>query len=821
MAGTGKTVAVSEWLECSDRSGSLSGVVWVSLAEEHNDIGTFWSALLASFDMPTPSALGAPEDSGSPWTGAEIVVRCLDRIAGSPILVLDDVHVIYDPLTLAGLTHLLEMLPVHVTVVLASRFPPAIPWHQLDLKGALVRIGSADLMFSKSDTRSLLAASGVHVHEDQLDVVTEICGGWAAMVRMTALLLATAEDSTGVLTSVAAMGDPAISDFLTGELLDTISDEHRDFLLRTAVPEELDADLATELAGPRASDLLTEVLDRQFPLLRTGSAGVETYRYHPLLRAHLKSELVRRIGSDGVRRLELQVGRWYAKLQEPLPAIRHLVASHDRYELSKCLLELGPKAVLGPRGRAFLRALDKAPPDLADDPLVHLLRSIHGIVHNALAEADAFLQAASNRSSSICPADLFDRLHRAIDIDIRARLGGDVMRDVIPAAVHDNREIEAYVAVQQAKLEFTTASEAEVDHQLHVALSKAEYAGCPGPHLEALTMLAIIDGVNDQFTSMGTRARTGARFAAAAGVTENGDYHRCAVMLRYFDFLTGTHSDGVIDDPVDLIVGPDGVAVPIAGWDWCALSALVRFPTSQDKPQAAQNIADATSAALRDAAVHPLSAPLVPFAIQALVATHELGLAQRIIEMANEVFGPRPECSVAGAILELARGRSRRCPGILDAVLSRPGLRLPTAIQAHLLRAIVRADSGHESGSFDDLETAVILAGPQHLVQPFLAIDGVVPLVDTHLGRFGRLDTFVEDIRIRPDALHYSTSIILTPAERRVLQHLPSPRTTQEIADSLFLSVNTVKTHLRGVYGKLGAASRRDAVTAARLAGLL
>ncbi|KAA0918419.1 LuxR C-terminal-related transcriptional regulator [Dietzia sp. ANT_WB102] len=820
MAGTGKTVAISEWLRCAARSGSVSAIGWVSLSEEHNDIGVFWGSLLASLELPElpESAAHAAE---RPWKGAELIADSFARLDGSPLVVLDNVHAIYNPVVLAGLAHLLERLPGHATIVVSSRFRPAIPWHQLDLAGVLVRAGPEDLAFTRVEVQALLDASGVQVEDAELDLILEISSGWPAIVRMTAQLLAAAEDNSRALTSVVASGHSVISDFLAGELLSSVSTEHRDFLTLTAVPDEFDTALATELAGTSASRLLSEVLDLQFPFVSTRSDGDETYRYHPLMRAYLRSELVRALGSDGVRRIELRAGHWYLNLRTPVAAIRHLLASDDRYGLYRGLLDLGPKAVLGPDAGMFLKTLDEAPVEVADDPWVHLLRSIHGIECGAMADADAFLQAASGRPSAICPPDLFDRLHCAVTIDLRTRFGENVPVYALPAAVADHREIEAYVAVQQAKLMLPPIGHNRVKHQLLIAVSRADYARCPAPHLEALTLLALLDGAHDQFVSMGIRALAAVRAATAAGIGNNADVVRCVVMCRYFHFLTGTQAPEQVETSFALSTGADGMLTPLAGWDWHALSALVMFPDSECKSQAARDIAEATKAALASPGAHPLLAPTVPLAIQALIAAHEYELAQRIVQIATTILGHCPEFSVASAMIEIADGRVRHCPQLLDAALSHPALRLVGGIQAHILRAVVAADAGQDERVLGNLESAIALAEPQHLVHPFLSLDRAVPLLDAYVGRFGRHDAFVDRIRTRPDAVHLSTNIALTPAERRVLQHLASPQSTQEIADTLCVSVNTVKTHLRGIYLKLGATSRRDAISAARVAGLL
>ncbi|MFD6860494.1 LuxR C-terminal-related transcriptional regulator [Rhodococcus sp. NPDC060090] len=814
MAGTGKTVAVTEWLRCSHLPASQTQVAWAKLSEEHNNPRAFWDELHRSFDDSPPR-----HGEQAPRARAEIFAQWLGTIDGPAVLVLDNVHVIHDPLTLSGLAHLLEILPDHVTVVLTSRFPPPIPWHQLDLTGRLVRLDDADLAFDRDETGRVLAAGDVLVTDDELDAIVALTGGWAAMVRFIALLLSARGDNREILASATASDHSAISDFLVGELLDSISAEQREFLMRTAVPDSFDVDLAGELAGPEAERILAEILAAYFPISHTGIAGSEIYSYHPLMRSHLKAELDRALGRDGVRRLELRVGGWYSRLGDPVQAIRYLTAAQDRYALSKCILDLGPNAVFGPHGAAFLKVLDSAPSDIADDPFVHLLRSVHALALGVPVEADAFLRATSARSSSICPAEMFDRFHHAVEIDICSALGDEV--DVsVPAAPGDHRDIESYVAVQQAKCAMATGDRGTND-RLRAAVSMAEHTGSIRPHLEALMLLALNEGAHGHLTSMGARALIGVEYARSVGLSESGDADRCAVMCHYHHFLCGTRPPEGIDRPLAMSIGIDGLSSPLAGWNSYTMSQLLAFRQATDKITAAREIADVVLTALTDSRMGARSAPIIPFATHALVAVHELDHAQRIIEKATRVLGRHPHFDLAAATVEHARGRSARARELLDSVLDHRLDHGVSEVEAHVLRAVIRAASNREFGAYDDLETALSLAEPERLVRPFLTIVGAVALLDTYSGRFGRLDRFAETIRTHPDAPHASTNVVLTPAEARVLKQLPSPQTTQEIAHALALSVNTIKTHLRGVYGKLGVSSRGEAITAARLTGLL
>jgi LuxR family maltose regulon positive regulatory protein len=74
-----------------------------------------------------------------------------------------------------------------------------------------------------------------------------------------------------------------------------------------------------------------------------------------------------------------------------------------------------------------------------------------------------------------------------------------------------------------------------------------------------------------------------------------------------------------------------------------------------------------------------------------------------------------------------------------------------------------------------------------------------------------------EAARTRPDGLIEQ----LTDRELAILRLLPAPASLRELAAELFVTPNTLKTHLRAIYRKLGAESREEAVISARERGLL
>ena len=140
--------------------------------------------------------------------------------------------------------------------------------------------------------------------------------------------------------------------------------------------------------------------------------------------------------------------------------------------------------------------------------------------------------------------------------------------------------------------------------------------------------------------------------------------------------------------------------------------------------------------------------------------------------------------------------------------------------------ACVAAARAHPTRAFDTVVRALAIAEPESILLPFA--EAGLPIRDIlshNHGRFGALESFADLARaaVPQDANMTArrTSGALTRRELELLRELPSWRTAEQIAADHFVSVNTVKTHLRGIYRKLEVRSRRDAIATAHELGLL
>nr|WP_272918284.1 LuxR C-terminal-related transcriptional regulator [Gordonia sp. SID5947] len=194
-----------------------------------------------------------------------------------------------------------------------------------------------------------------------------------------------------------------------------------------------------------------------------------------------------------------------------------------------------------------------------------------------------------------------------------------------------------------------------------------------------------------------------------------------------------------------------------------------------------------------------------------------------LVGIANRVHGPHSEAAVATAAVQVFHGRGDSARRTLAPVLrDAAGLHPHTASAAWAVEAFVACELGENRAVHLALNAALEVADRSGVVAPLLESGSTLTdALARDAGTFGHLDGLAERVLQSANSRAQIDHAHLTPSEMRVLSMLPSAKTAGEIAELLSVSVNTVKTHMRGVYRKLGVGSRRDAVIAARSTGLI
>ena len=363
-AGFGKTSLVADWLAAPGADGRAAA--WLSLDQRDNDPVLFWTYLVAALKTAVPglgeSTLSLLE---SPQPPMEVVLATLlndlSGISNDVVLVLDDYHVIDARDVLDGMAFLLEHLPPQIHLVITSRADPALPLARLRGRGELLEIRAADLRFTPEEAAAYLnGAMGLGLTPEDVTALEARTEGWIAALQLAALSMRGRDDVAGFIAGFAG-DDRYIVDYLVEEVLQRQSDHVRHFLLQTSILDRLSGPLCDAVTGRDGGKAMLEALDRGNLFLVPLDDRRQWYRYHQLfadvLQAHLLDER-----PEDLPDLHRRASGWHEQNGEPSEAIRHALAAED-FERAADLVEHFSPATLQYRQDMTLRRWLEALPE--------------------------------------------------------------------------------------------------------------------------------------------------------------------------------------------------------------------------------------------------------------------------------------------------------------------------------------------------------------------------------------------------------------------------------------------------------------------------
>ncbi|MFI5708949.1 LuxR C-terminal-related transcriptional regulator [Kribbella sp. NPDC051620] len=360
-AGFGKTALVSEWLGAAGRRGA-----WLSLDERDNDSASYWSYLVAALRTAAPdvgaAALSLLQASEPPVEAVlSTLLNDLEAVEYDVVLVLDDYHVIERPEIHDGMAFLVEQLPPRIRLVIASRVDPPFPLARMRARGELVEIRSAELRFTAGEVAAYLnGVMGLALTAHDVAKLEARTEGWIAALQLAALSMQGRDDVSGFIAGFAG-NDRHIVDYLAEEVLQRQPEEVQHFLLQTSILDRLSGPLCDAVTGQGGGKDRLAAIERGNLFLFPLDDQRRWYRYHQLfadvLQAHLLDQQ-----PDAVRSLHQRASAWYEANGERAEAIRHSLAAKD-FEQAATLIELAIPALRRTRQEAVALTWLQALPD--------------------------------------------------------------------------------------------------------------------------------------------------------------------------------------------------------------------------------------------------------------------------------------------------------------------------------------------------------------------------------------------------------------------------------------------------------------------------
>jgi LuxR family maltose regulon positive regulatory protein len=802
-AGTGKSVAVSGWAADTDVP-----LAWVSVTDVTDARTSFWQTIAdALCVVPVDVA-----SSGEPLLPGDAVldlVACLERTLDTDVaLVIDNYHVAEEADLASSMALFLRHAPRQLRVILISRRAPMLPLDRMRIMGELCEITADELRFSPGEAEELVDITAPEIDPRARATIVAAADGWVAALRLCLhdrsvvdFRLQENSDSIDHLTAIATH----FEDFVLHEVLASEPQALVRFLSDISVVPQTSIALAAAITEQEdAEDLLELAHDRGLFISRIIRRG--HYEIHPVVRRVLLATRERR-DPDAVQRCRERAARWLERTDNVQGALeqwlqagdhanalrllaeRHVQLYDDGHEayVSDLLAKLKPEATSSDIGAlidlAWCQMLTDVPSfrenvshaawwadsEGATDERTRQLHSLQALVclsrgdwTEAEAEAHAAVDGHATWHDDPIVRTSWNDVARAIAMSERWDDGSDETRRVTVLLRRD--------PVRTLALDATRA--------LGMALG-----GCP------VDALRVAGGIRHS--------------AQLANMTMSALELACAEVIARRELGDAPGAEAELERLITADAGP------LTYTRGLAAAELVQLHLDRG------SITDATRAF---------------YELERIVATdlHGQGgrtwlgrlgtvLAAEVGDHAQAITWSEMVDHAFWGPVSRARALGSSNPEHTAALLDEAVARSPRQTVILAMMRAARASDPETASTWT--ESAVEIASGHNLLQT-LASTGEIDLIERiawrlpseWMDRLRRATTAVQP------GIGANLSLIepLTVRERDVLRFLPSRLTLKEIAAELYVSVNTLKFHLKVIYRKLGVTSRAEAAELAR-----
>ncbi len=862
-AGFGKTTLLSEWVTQCDRP-----VAWLSLDEGDNDLARFLAYLIAA--LRTIESLGDAMDtiedglpsvlkSARPRDIESVLTSAINAMAAETkpfVLVLDDYyHIRADPIHQA-LTFLLDHMPPQMHLIIATRADPPLPIARLRGRGQLSELRQTNLRFTNDETAEFLnQAMGLKLLSADLIALASRTEGWIAGLQMAAVSMQGREDVSAFVAGFTG-SQHYILDYLVEEVLHRQPEDVQSFLLQTSILDRMTGPLCDAVTGTVNSQAVLESLAHAnlfvFPL----DDRRHWYRYHHLF-ADLLRQRLHQQHPGLVRTLHHRASEWYESNGPIAAAIDHSLSVGD-HERAACLVEQAAPSSLMRGEFATLNKWIEALPDgvLRSHPL---LCACHAMALLAIAAPIDEVESRLNDAAASDSPDLA-RGELATLRGLLATFRGDNQRSIELSyealqLLPDEEVFFRSVAARNLGMVYLLSGDVGAARRIYEEEARCgeksgDLVGCLSA-LQKVCALHLIQGqlhkaeaAYEEALELSTQTRGGPqpidvklRAGAADVLRERNELEKASLLLT--DAIERLPTQARVWNPV---------------WAMPAYLVLARVRQAQgdakgarDAMQTAERLAiQYDSTELDDIAVGAYQARL--WVAQGDLEATMRWAEQRGLQRDGDSAKTEDENGMASgyhlqelehnalARLYLAQDRPEDALAVLQPLLPAAEKlgRLGSVTEFLTLQALAFQAQGDLERALAALGRALSLAEPEGYVRLF--VDEGEPMARLLRYAVSRgiaagyasklLDCFdipstkgIEHLAYRPPAQPLVEP--LSERELEILRLLDTDLSSTDMADELIISVNTVRTHIRNVYSKLGVHSRYEAIARAKELNLL
>ena len=846
-AGYGKSTLLTAWL-----NQVKIPAAWLTLDESDNDPPRFLAYLAAALYgidpaieeiLANPSNLRTQPEIGPLLTP---LINALARLERPFYLVFDDYHLIKDQVVQQMVSFLLDHRPALMHLVISTRADPSLPLTRLRARSELLELRQADLCFTTQEAADFLNHTmGLQVLPEDTARVTARTEGWVAGLQMAALSMQNTDDIPGFITTLTGKHH-YFFDYLLEEILERQSPEIRRFLLYTSIVDQLNEDLCAALLkeDPPASlahspSAILNELDQANLFILPLDHERCWYRYH-----HLFSDLLRLMLEKTHPGLAVELHRracrWY-EAQEMLPkALQHAISSGDMQLVAQIISANVMLLLENDEMAPILQKIDALPADkITALPWLEIARA--WIVGAGQVEKSLQLLAAAEQEAKNVP-----------EVKERQRLNGHIAAAranlIAIQGDYDNAIAQARLANELLPADELAGRVMNLivwgenlingEGNYSAGISILEEALALALQAEKPQLVMLVSGsLATGHLSAGKMHNLQRVCREALSIAE--DYQRryqrplLASAEVYALLARGLAEWGEDEQAVQL--ARKGVELSertgLETTQALCLSYLGRILASGNDWEQARRVFQRIENIGRNISPWYWYNSAI-FALDAILdwETPAPDEVDRYVRRVQETGSAVPAMSKARLLLR--DGQPSQALLVLEQALSahneQPSFR---TVRLFALRALAFQAQGDEKQALASLQQAVELGEPENRVASFTREGAAMEKLLRLAHAKGISPQFVQRLlaafssRRKPEAAPArATGGLIEPLSERelqVLQLLAQGGTDKQIAAALFLTNQTIHSHLKNIYGKLDVHSRTEAIHRARQLELL
>ena len=859
-AGFGKTTLVSEWIDGCNRPAA-----WLSLDEGDNDLTRFLAYLIAALQTLTPkigAGVLAALQSLQPPPIESILTVLLNEITTIPdnfVLVLDDYHMIDSKPVDEALAFLIKHIPPQMHLVIATREDPPLPLARLRARGQLTELRTADLRFFPEEAAEFLnQVMGLSLSAEDIAALETRTEGWIAGLQLAAISMQDRVDPDRFIQAFAG-SHRFVLDYLVEEVLQRQPEQIRSFLLQTAILDRLCAALCNAVTEREDGKEMLDALERSNLFLIPLDDNRQWYRYHHLFAEVLLTYLDEEY-RDQVSMFHRRASIWFEDNDLPAEAIRHALTVKDFDRAADLIEQVWLMMDLSYQSASWLGWAKALPDELIRSRPVVCVGYAWALLGTGeieasevrLQDAERWLNPAEKppESSSARMVVVDKAEFRSLPASIAAaRAYRSLTLGDIPATKMYARQALALVP------------EDEIIHrtQATALLGMAEYAdgNLPAAEQQFLKFQAMMWQANDIANEVGITFILANIMLVQGRLQEAINAYRRALQLAISrgapsflgvsDLYRGLSE--LLCEQGDLETAEKNLLTAQRLGEQGALTGWAhRLSITQARMKEARGDLAGALLLLDEAERQYVRNPLPDRPIGALKAqiwSRQGWLTEALTWVREQNLSPDDDLSYLREFehLTLARvliarfqadhseGDLQTAFGILARLLqaAQEGGRKGSMIEIMILQSLAAQAQGNQPRAFTSLESALTLAEPEGYVRIFIdegeamrtllekqsrnSDHPLIGYVNKLLAAFPQPETAPG-----PVIIHQKPGMIepLSDREREVLKLLRSELSGPEIAQQLVVSLNTLRTHTKNIFSKLGVNNRRAAVRRAR-----